>query len=168
MPAIIFFKDTQNRLIRVNRALAETVGMTRGEMEGRTLFELFPDLAEDYWRDDLEVIASGQPKKNIIEPLETPSGTRWVQTDKIPHRDKTGQAIGIIGLSSDITERKQAEEQLRESRQRLRNLATRLHAVREEERTNVARELHDELGQALTGLLMAARIRYAVGQHLEP
>jgi signal transduction histidine kinase len=55
-------------------------------------------------------------------------------------------------IHRDITERKQAEEVLLSSREQMRALAGRLQAVREEERTNVAREIHDELGGALTGL----------------
>ncbi len=55
-------------------------------------------------------------------------------------------------IYQDITERKQAEEELRASREEMRALAGRLQAVREEERTQIAREIHDELGGALTGL----------------
>jgi PAS domain S-box-containing protein len=54
----------------------------------------------------------------------------------------------------DITARKRAERELRESRERLRQLSASLQAVREEEKARIARELHDELGQALTGLKM--------------
>jgi PAS domain S-box-containing protein len=55
-------------------------------------------------------------------------------------------------IYQDITERKRAEEALRVSREQMRALAGRLQAVREEERTNISREIHDELGGALTGL----------------
>ena len=55
-------------------------------------------------------------------------------------------------IYQDISERRQAEEALRASREQLRALAERLQAVREEERTQIAREIHDELGGALTGL----------------
>jgi signal transduction histidine kinase len=57
-------------------------------------------------------------------------------------------------LSREIAERKLAEGQLQESKQNLRLLAVRLESVREEERKRIAREIHDELGQALTGLKM--------------
>jgi PAS domain S-box-containing protein len=81
-------------------------------MEGKTLFELYPGYAEEYWRDDKEVIASGSPRTHIIEPLETSKGTRWVETDKLPYRDSKGNVVGIIGFSVDITERKRAEGKL--------------------------------------------------------
>jgi signal transduction histidine kinase len=57
-------------------------------------------------------------------------------------------------LTREIAERKQAEEQLRQSEERLRALTARLQSVREEERTTISREIHDELGQSLTGLKM--------------
>ncbi len=57
-------------------------------------------------------------------------------------------------LTREIAERKRAEEHLRESEENLRGLAARLESIQEEERTRIAREIHDELGQALTGLKM--------------
>jgi PAS domain S-box-containing protein len=61
---------------------------------------------------------------------------------------------GVANILAHALERSQAEEALASSQERLRNLAARLHAVREEERTVIAREIHDQLGQALTGLKM--------------
>ena len=60
----------------------------------------------------------------------------------------------FTGFIRDITERKRAEKQMRDSREQLRALAAYLQSVREEERARVAREVHDELGQTLTGLKM--------------
>ena len=112
VPAMIFYKDIQNRFIRVNRAMAEITGLAAAEIEGKTAFEIFPEQAEDYYRDDQEVISSGQPKRNIIEPQQAVDGYRWLQTDKIPYRDDSGNIIGIIGFALDITERKQAEREV--------------------------------------------------------
>ena len=67
-------------------------------------------------------------------------------------RDDQGRITGHIGIQRDITDRHQAAEDIAKSRQELRVLAAHLHTVREEERTRIARELHDELGQSLTGL----------------
>jgi signal transduction histidine kinase len=66
-------------------------------------------------------------------------------------------------LQKEITERKASEEQLKQSRERLRDLASHLESIREEERTRIAREIHDELGQALTALKMDI---HWVGQRL--
>jgi PAS domain S-box-containing protein len=66
--------------------------------------------------------------------------------------DSSGKPIATVGVARDITKRKQEEKELRSSREQLRELATRLQTIREEEGTRIAREIHDELGQTLTGL----------------
>jgi PAS domain S-box-containing protein len=69
-----------------------------------------------------------------------------------PVVDQNGDVVEFLGTVMDVTERKRAEEELRKSHGQLRALAARLQTVREEERTRVAREIHDELGQALTAI----------------
>lgn len=66
--------------------------------------------------------------------------------------DGQGRITGHLGIQRDITDRHLAAEEIARSRAELRALAARLESIREEERTRIARELHDELGQALTGL----------------
>jgi PAS domain S-box-containing protein len=118
-PIMIFYKDRENTFIRVNKALAEATGLPKEAMEGKTVFEIYPNQAKDYWEDDKEVIAAGKPKIGIIEPIDAATGKRWVQTDKIPYRDKEGRIIGVIGFAIDITERKLAEDALEEEGRRL-------------------------------------------------
>src|SRR5206468_2724905 len=65
--------------------------------------------------------------------------------------DQSGTEIGVVS-SRDITERKHVEEELKRTSERLRALAAYIEFVREEERTGIAREIHDELGQVLTAL----------------
>ena len=60
----------------------------------------------------------------------------------------------IVITCRDVTERKRTEEELKFSREQLRNLSAYLRSMREEERKNIAREIHDELGQTLTALKM--------------
>ncbi len=119
VPAMIFYKDKENRFIRTNLALAEATGLPQEEIDGKSLFDLYPSQADDYWKDDQEVMRRGKPKRNIVETFETPEGVRWVQTDKIPYRDAQGNIIGVIGFSNDITERKQAEEALQQAHDEL-------------------------------------------------
>ena len=69
-------------------------------------------------------------------------------------KNAEGKPIRMIGAMMDITDRKLTEQRLRDSREQLRALTAHLERVREEERTRIAREIHDELGQALTGLKM--------------
>ena len=68
------------------------------------------------------------------------------------HDPQTGKPIRMVGSMMDVTERKRSQEQLQASRAALRLLAARQHDVRESERTRIAREIHDTLGQALTAL----------------
>lgn len=72
-------------------------------------------------------------------------------------RDGAGKAVRMVGGISDVTRRKEAEEKLERSRRQLRAYSAQLRSLREEERTRISRELHDELGQLLTGLKMDLR-----------
>ncbi len=69
-------------------------------------------------------------------------------------KDNFGKVTGLKGTGQDVTEIKKAEERLQKSYEEIRQLAAHLQNIREEERTNMAREIHDELGQQLTGLNM--------------
>lgn len=125
VPAWIFFKDKENRFIRVNKIFADIMDMQKEQLEGKSLFDFYSrDRAESYWRDDKEVISSGKPKLNIIEPVETKRGKLWVETDKMPYRDSQGNIIGIIGFAIDITEKIRAEDVLRERGEKYRKIVT--------------------------------------------
>ncbi len=120
VPAMIWYKDTKNNVLRVNQFAANSMGRSIEEIEGKSLYDLFPEEAQHYYQDDLEVMNSGKPKLGIIELMQIASGEkRWVQTDKVPYRDKDGKIIGVIVFAIDITERIKLEE---EWQKRLREL----------------------------------------------
>src|SRR5437879_11080838 len=96
--------------------------------------------ADLYYQDENEVIASGQAKRGIIEPVETCNGPRWLQTDKFPTRDERGQITGVIGFAIDITERKQVEEALR-----ARDVAEAANRLKSEFLANMSHELRTPL-----------------------
>ena len=83
--------------------------------------------------------------------------TRWLADVSVQKTDAAGRVIGSMGILQDITDRKQAEQKLQESSEQLRALLARLQLAQETERIRVAREIHDELGQLLTGLKMDVR-----------
>jgi diguanylate cyclase (GGDEF)-like protein/hemerythrin-like metal-binding protein/PAS domain S-box-containing protein len=120
LPALIFYKDKENRFIRVNKYIAQAYRKSKKELEGVSLFDLYPeDKARRYFLDDLAVINSGKEKLNIEEPWEPEEGLKLVSTSKIPFIDDTEEIQGVIGVSMDITERKRADTLIQELVHRL-------------------------------------------------
>ena len=138
MPAMVWYKDAENRILRANAAAAASVGLTTADMEGRSTYDLFPEEAASYHRDDLEVIHSGVAKLGIVEPIRTASGEkRWLRTDKVPYRDERGEIVGVIVFAVDITEQKNAERALEQALDTLEQ--------RVEERTSALAESNQQL-----------------------
>jgi len=100
-----------------------------------------------------EVLRTGIEARDLEVVVERRDGSRiTVLANIVPLRNGDGELIGAMNCFQDITERKRAQTALQHSFRQLRALAARLQTVREEERKRVARELHDELGQALTAM----------------
>jgi len=76
----------------------------------------------------------------------------WAEHRRVPVYDASGRLVAIEGIARDVTEHMETQRQLEESQAQLRLLAARVQAAREDERTALARELHDELGQTLTAV----------------
>ncbi len=123
LPTMIWFKDTENRIMRVNKHVAQAVGMSVEEIEGKPSVEIYPQDAAKYYVDDLEVIRSGKPKLAIVETVRgSDNKVLWVQTDKVPFCDKDGKVRGICVMAQDITGRKLIEMELRESERRFTDM----------------------------------------------
>jgi PAS domain S-box-containing protein len=112
-PTFIIYKDDQNNILRVNKTVADFFDLKASQIEGRPSKEFFSDLYEKCYSDDLEVIKSGKPKLQIVDPFRLKSGeTRWIQMDKVPYYNKNGDIHGILLFAIDITKQKVAESKI--------------------------------------------------------
>jgi two-component system, NtrC family, sensor kinase len=121
-PIMFWYKDRSNRTLRVNQAAAALEGLPVAAIEGRSCYEMYPqEQAEAFYKDDLEVINSGQPKLGIIEQHRSPKGGHdlWLQTGKVPLHDKKDAIIGVVAFAVDISEQKRAEETAVEAQEKL-------------------------------------------------
>jgi signal transduction histidine kinase len=140
------------RLTKVNTAiLSQFNAATPEDILGKTPAQFFAhDLAnaKARWR---EFFDRGHMHTETDERRLDGTPMR-IEGDYMVIYDDQGRIAGHFGIQRDVTDRHLSTEQLEASREQLRALASRLQKVREEERTQIAREIHDELGQALTGL----------------
>ena len=133
IPVRVFWKDTKCRYLGCNQPFAEDAGKTNpDELIGKNDYD-FPwgaNQAELYRRDDFAVMSSGKSQINFEGPQTAPDGRDiWVQTSRVPMRDMNGNIIGVLGTYQDITERKKAEEELRQLRNYLVNIINSMPSV---------------------------------------
>src|SRR6266496_1985402 len=118
-PSLIFVKDWDGRFVLVNQATAEIYGTTVDSLVGKTDADFNPHAEEvaHFLRDDREVISSGRPKLVSEEQVTNPvtKQTRWYQTIKVPLRLPEQEKSTMLGVATEITERKRLEEQLLQS-----------------------------------------------------
>ena len=168
IPAFTIGRD--HRVIHWNRALEKLSGIPAGEVIGTTgHWKAFyragrPCMVDLLLDGNMETAAdwySGRwSRSGLLE--EAYEATvffgalgeqgKWVRVTAAAIRNPLGRLIGAVETIEDVTERKEAEEELKRSSMQLRNLSHRLQSLREEERTLIAREIHDELGQQLSAL----------------
>jgi PAS domain S-box-containing protein len=140
-------------IVDVNGSFTELSGWTRQEAVGRSVLDLgiWPDPEErDEWADRLH---RERRVRNAEMQLTDRSGSRHTTLASAEVIDLDGRPH-LLTYVRDISAQREAERALGRSREELRRLATQLRDVREEERSTIAREIHDELGQRLTGMKM--------------
>ena len=151
LPFYVMLIDEHHRILQANSAVLEQLGVNPEAIIGQYCPRVIHGLDKPWYACPLEeAVEKGQAVER--EALDQKSG-RWISSGVYPtgRFTRDGERI-FFHMVSDMTDRKQAEERLSASREQLRELSLHLESVREEERTTIAREIHDELGQILTGL----------------
>ncbi len=161
-PNILYLYDVvENRNIYINSRIKDILGYSPEEikkMKGAFFKKLLhpgdAPVIEALWKrfvkaSDGDIIESEYRLKNCN------GDWRWFYSrDIVFKRTSGGQLKFVLGISQDVTERKMFEEELKSSREQLRQLLAHIQSAKEDERTRISREIHDELGQSLTALKM--------------
>ena len=147
--------DKNFNIIRVNETFAALSGVTKGDAIGRKCYEVFwGPLCHTKDCPMIRILDGVNRVEYDSEKVRKDGVKIPCIVSATPFRGADGDLIGIVEDFKDISEREEAEQALIQSHERLRDLTSHLQVVREEERTLIAREIHDELGQALTALKM--------------
>jgi len=119
LPQRIFLKDADSRYLSCNTSFARELGLEPAQVFGKTDYDLFPaPLAQKRLQDDVRILAAGVPEERD-EQRERDHA--WVSKALIPLKDDAGQICGLLGVLTDISSRKRAEAELKESEERFRN-----------------------------------------------
>ncbi len=146
-PAVVYIKDKDGQYRLINSRYEELFNIKSENIQGKTDYDIFPSEAADQFRkNDLRVLAE-KTSHQLEEQVPQQDGIHTYLSVKFPLYDGSGETNGVCGISMDITAVKKAQEQLR-------RFSASIMESQEKERTAIARELHDELGQLLTALRM--------------
>jgi PAS domain S-box-containing protein len=143
----------------LNPVAEALTGWQLAEAVGRPLRQIFrirseaPGGESTAWEASGTAATPAQPAREAVL-VAADAAEIAIEFSSAPVRDEENAVIGRVFVFRDITARRQAEDEVRTSREQLRALAAHLQSVREEERKRIAREVHDELGQMLTALKM--------------
>ncbi|MGD9219180.1 MAG: PAS domain-containing protein [Desulfobacterales bacterium] len=146
-PAVVYIKDKAGRYTLVNTRYEELFAVRNAEIRGKTDYDILPQNVADQFRaSDAQVLKEGRSLQ-LEEHIQQSDGWHTYLAVKFPIYDESGAISGVCGILNDITAVKKAQTQLR-------RLSGSIMANQEKERSAIARELHDELGQVLTALRM--------------
>ncbi len=154
---IVVIGADQN-IVLVNRKACQVIGLAEPDLVGKNWFDtVLPEKGRERIKNVFADLLAGkvEPREYVENPILTARGEeRLIAWHNTVLKDKNGTIVATLSSGEDITERKKGEEEILRSRKSLEDLYRRLNEIREEERTYVSREMHDQLGQSLTALKM--------------
>jgi two-component system, sensor histidine kinase len=165
IPNMIFVKDAQElRFVRFNKAGEALIGQSRESLIGKSDYDFFPREQADFFTGkDREVLNNRRQVDIPEEAIETATGTRFLHTRKIPILDKAGVPRYLLGISEDITEKKQAEAQRLTLAQ---EQAARVEAEKGAARLAFLAEASAALNESLSGKTMLDTFAKVIVQHM--
>ncbi|HMK43977.1 MAG TPA: ABC transporter substrate binding protein [Dissulfurispiraceae bacterium] len=145
--------DANGTIIDCNETEATMLGYQKSELIGRSITDIFSPETQRIHEREFPVIKQQRSVFGLERDIVRKDGTVFpASLNVFMEFGKDGSMVKTRTIMRDMTERKRVEEQLRNSQALLRNLSAHLQSVREEERRQIATEIHDELGQILTAL----------------
>ena len=160
-PAVVYIKDKAGRYTLVNTRYEELFNVRNMEIQSKTDYDILPQQVADQFRTSDAQVLKESRSLQIEEHIQQSDGLHTYLAVKFPIYDDAGAISGICGILNDITAVKKAQTQLR-------RLSGSIMANQEKERSAIARELHDELGQVLTALRMDSVWMYKRLKPLDP
>lgn len=121
-PAVIYVIDPQNRHLLVNHQYEQLFGISQAEIVGKSLYDIWTgDIADGFVANNSRIFTSGMPLETE-EVVAQEDGLHTYISVKFPLKDVNGEIYALCGISTDITDRKRAEEELRHSEEQFRLL----------------------------------------------
>lgn len=155
LPGVFYVFNAEGRFLRWNRQMEETTGYDMEEMGRISSADIVPPERRASHRETVGEILNGMGAEGETE-LYCKDGRRIPYHYVARHFEWQGQHC-VVGMGVDMTDRKEAERRAQIYLEEMQQLSARILETQEEERRNLARELHDELGQGLTAVLLGLR-----------